>query len=426
MTAETGSVESPTVEPMLGGNELVANTLGEYARGQWKKIRSGDSGALPVIVGLIVIVIIFQAKNSRFLSAENLVNLIEQSGIFVMLGMAEVYALLLGEIDLSTGFVAGIGAAITGELATEPHNMNWALAVLIGLAACAAIGFIQGLIITRLGLPSFVVTLAGYLGWNGFLLYLINHDKYAIGGSISVTNKVLNDFVNGSMSNTASWIVTIVVIMLYAAFAITSHLRRRSAGLVTPPMALVLIKIGLLTICAVLVVLVCTKNRGSQAVHLSGIPWVAFVVLAVVVIYSTMLSRMKFGRYMYAIGGNAEAARRAGINIGRIKVLAFLLCSMTAGIAGLVYLSQTGGVGADIPGGEYVLYAVAAAVIGGTSLFGGRGKMSQAVLGGIVIAAIYNGMGLIEISDPGKYMVIAIVLLAAVTVDAVARRGRTT
>jgi D-xylose transport system permease protein len=231
--------------------------------------------------------------------------------------------------------------------------------------------------------------------------------------------------VNGSLSNSVGWIVTIVVIGLYAAISVYSHFRRQAAGLVTPPLALTAIKIGMLAVGGVIVVLVCNRNRGFNGSHLSGIPWVAPIILLVVVIYTVLLNRMKFGRYLYAIGGNAEAARRAGISLMRIKVLAFVLCSFTAGIAGMVYLSQTGGASSDINGGQLVLYAVAAAVIGGTSLFGGRGKMSQAVLGGVVITTIYNGMGLIQIGDAGQDMVIALVLLAAVTVDAVARRGRT-
>jgi D-xylose transport system permease protein len=428
MSTDTEALESPdaAAAPLVGGNELVANSLGEYVQAQWKKIKGGDSGALPVIIGLILIVIIFQVENSKFLTSGNLVNLIQQSGIFVMLGMAEVYALLLGEIDLSTGFVAGIGAVITGELATEPHNMNWALAIAIGLAACAVIGLVQGLIITKLGLPSFVVTLAGYLGFNGVLLYLIQHDKQATGGSIAVTSKVLNDLVYGTLSNTAGWVVTIAIVALYGAYSLVSHFRRQASGLVTPPLALTAIKVTAIAIGGIAVVLICNHNRGLAGSHLSGIPWVVPIILVVFILYTVLLNRLRFGRYLYAIGGNAEAARRAGISLTRIKVLAFMLCSFTAGIAGMVYLSSNGGVGADIPGGEYVLYAVAAAVIGGTSLFGGRGKMSQAVLGGIVITTIYNGMGLIQISDAGQDMVIALVLLAAVTVDAVARRGRTT
>jgi D-xylose transport system permease protein len=408
----------------LGGGELVAGSLSEYLRAFGKRVRSGDSGALPVVIGLIIIVVIFQTQNSKFLTAGNLTNLIEQSGVFVLLGMAEVFVLLLGEIDLSIGFVAGVGATVTGELATTPHNVNWVLAVLAGLATCAAIGALQGFIITRLGLPSFVVTLAGLLGWEGFLLYLILHDKAATGGSISVTSNVLNDIVNGSMSPTAGWIVVIAVVVVYAVLSLVQNQRRRSSGLVSPPVALVFIKIAAIAIAGVVLVLVCNANRGLGLTTLDGVPWIVPILLVVLVIYSVLLGRMRFGRYLYAIGGNSEAARRAGISLNRIRLIAFVLCSLTAGMGGMVYLSQNGSISSDIPGGNLVLYAVAAAVIGGTSLFGGRGKMIHALLGGLIIATVYNGMGLIGLSAAAQFMVTALVLLAAVTVDAVARRGR--
>jgi D-xylose transport system permease protein len=411
-------------EALLGGNELVANSFGEYVRGLGSRIRGGDSGALPVVIGLLIIVVIFQTKDSKFLSTGNLTNLIEQAGVFVLLGMAEVFVLLLGEIDLSTGFVAAVGATVTGELATTPHNVNWFLAVLAGLAVCVAIGLLQGLLITRLGLPSFVVTLAGLLGWAGFLLYLIQADKAATGGSIAVTSDVLNDLVNGFMSTTAGWVVLVVVVAIFAAVSLAQNQRRRASGLVTPPVALIVVKIAAIAVAGVVLVLVCNANRGFNGTKLEGVPWVVLLLLGVLVIYSILLGRTRFGRYLYAIGGNAEAARRAGISLNNIRLAAFVLCSFTAGLAGMVYLSQLGSISSDVPGGNLVLYAIAAAVIGGTSLFGGRGKMIHAVLGGVVITTIYNGMSLIQIGSAGQQMVIALVLLAAVVVDAVARRGR--
>jgi D-xylose transport system permease protein len=257
------------------------------------------------------------------------------------------------------------------------------------------------------------------------LLYILERDKHATGGSISVTNKILNDIDNGSMSNSTGWIVVIAAVAIFAALSLRQHQKRRSSGLVTPPLALTLIKIGALAVGGVVLVLICNGNRGLGTTHLSGVPWIVVILMAILVIYTVLLSRTRFGRYMYAIGGNPEAARRAGINVKRIQLIAFMLCSFTAGLAGMVYLSFDGGVGADIPGGTFVLYAIAAAVIGGTSLFGGRGKMIHAVLGGIVITAIYNGMGLVQIGTAGQDMVIGLVLLAAVTVDALSRRGRT-
>ncbi|HEX3898076.1 MAG TPA: ABC transporter permease [Mycobacteriales bacterium] len=405
-------------------NELVADSLGEYAAAQWKRIKAGESGALPVIVGLVIIVIAFQTQNSKFLSATNLSNLIQQCGVFVLLGMAESFALLLGEIDLSTGYVMAIGATVTAELNAPPHNVNWFLAALAGLAVCAVFGTIMGLLISRLALPSFVVTLAGLLGGEGILLYLIQKDKYAPGGSISVTSNVLNDIDQGSMSNSTGWIVMIVAVAVFGAFALFQHRRRSSSGLVTAPLSLTALKVAAVAIAGVALVLISNHNRGSLLVHLSGVLWIVPFLAVILIVYTVLLGRTRFGRYMYAIGGNPEAAKRAGIRVKNVRMLAFTLSSLTAGLAGLVYLSQLGSIGSDVDGGNYVLYAVAAAVIGGTSLFGGRGKMVNALLGGLVITTIYNGMGLIQIGAAGQDMVIAVVLLAAVTVDALSHRGR--
>jgi D-xylose transport system permease protein len=426
---QLGSVDTTaaTVDPVLmGGNELVVDSLSEYVRAFIKRARGGESGALPVVIGLIVIIVIFQTQNSKFLSTGNLTNLLEQSGVFVVLGMAEIFVLLLGEIDLSIGYLAGVGATVTGELATTPHNVNWFLAALAGLAVCAAWGAVQGLLITRLGLPSFVVTLAGLLGAEGFLLYLIQHDKNAPGGTIPVTSPVINDVVNGSLSTTASWIVMVAIVAVFAVLSLLQSRRRRASGLVTAPLALTLLKVVAMAVAGVVLVLVCNTNRGSDGTVLSGVPWIVPILLVVLVIYTLLLGRMRFGRYLYAIGGNAEAARRAGISLNNIRLLAFILAGMTAGLGGIVYMSQLGSISSDVDGGNLVLYAVAAAVIGGTSLFGGRGKMIHALLGGLIIATVYNGMGLIGLSTAVQFMVTALVLLAAVTVDAVARRGRST
>lgn len=405
-------------------NELVVNSLGEYLRGVGKRMRRGDSGALPVLIGLVVIIVIFQVENSNFLTAGNLTNLLEQAGVFVLLGMAEVFVLLLGEIDLSVGYLMGIGATITAELVAPPHNVNWILAALAGVAICAALGAVQGALIVLLGLPSFVVTLGGLLGFEGLLLYLIQHDTHATGGTIQLPiDNVINDLENGSLSNAAGWIVMIVAVVGFAALSVLRNARRRAKGLTAPPWSLTAVKVTLLAIAGVVTVLICNHNRGRLVV-LEGMPWIVPIVLVILVIYTVLLSRTRYGRYVYAIGGNAEAARRAGVSLGRVRWLAFVLTGCTAGLAGVVYLSQLGSISSDVDGGNYVLYAVAAAVIGGTSLFGGRGRMMHAVLGGLIIATIYNGMSLIGLNAAAQLMVTALVLIAAVTVDALSRRGR--
>jgi D-xylose transport system permease protein len=399
--------------------ELVANSLGEYLRGWAARIRAGDSGILPVIVGLIVIAIIFQSQNSNFLTAGNLVNLLVQGAAITLLGLGEVFALLLGEIDLSIGFVAGVAGVIAAELVAFPHNWPWYAAVGLALVVTAVIGLVQGSIITRLGLPSFVVTLAGLLGFQGVMLMMVGQ-----GGTVPIASDVINDFANGNMTVGAGWVLTALLIVGYAGLTWWRDQRRRASGLVAPPVSLTMLKIAAVAVAGVALVLICNANRGLL-VPIRGVPWVVLIVLGVLGAWSVLLGRTRFGRYVYAIGGNAEAARRAGVNLARIRTTAFILCSLTAGIAGIVYASRLRSVSTNLDGGTLVLYAVAAAVIGGTSLFGGRGRPLHAVLGGVVIAAIANGMGLLGMAAATQLIVTALVLLAAVTIDAVARRGRT-
>jgi D-xylose transport system permease protein len=409
----------------LGGIPMPERTpessFGQYVVAWAKRIRYGESGVLPVVGGLILLVIIFQVQDSVFLSAGNLTNLLVQGSTFVLLGMAEVWVLILGEIDLSAGYNAGVGAVITAILASPPHNFPWWLAIIIGMAAAAAVGALWGVLVIRLHLPSFVVTLAGLLGLEGLLLYLVN--LYGSGGTIRITNSVLNDITNGNMSPTAGWIVGVVAVVLFGLATFLRDGRRRASGLVAPPLAITVLKVVGVAAAVVALLLVCNTNRGNL-VPLKGVPYVVLVIAGFLVIYSFILGRTRFGRYQYAIGGNAEAARRGGVSLGWNRVWAFTLTGLTAGAAGIVYASRLGSISNNIDGGQLVLYAVAAAVIGGASLFGGRGKMVHALLGGLVIATIYNGMGLLGLAASYQYMVTALVLLAGVTIDALARRGR--
>ena len=405
--------------------ELIAGSVGEYVRIWGKRIRSGESGALPVIIGLIVIILIFQVKSSLFLSAGNLVNLMTQAAFIITLGMAEVFVLLLGEIDLAAGFTAACGAVIALYLVAKGYP--WWVAVLATLAATGAYGALQGFIITRLRLPSFVVTLAGFLGLSGVLLVLINATgSIGNGGVIRLESNVLNDIEGGWLSPAASWIVTIVLVALAGLMLYMRDRRRRVSGLVAPPLSITLLKIAVIAIAGVVVVLVGNTNRGTFLLAVRGLPWVVLVVIGVLVIYSTLLGRTRFGRYVYAIGGNAEAARRAGVATNRIRVLAFTLCGVTAGITGIIYSSYLGSISSGVNGGQNALNAVAAAVIGGTSLFGGRGKMMDALLGGLVVGVIANGLQLLGLSAATQLIWTALVLVAAVTVDALTRRGRAT
>ena len=383
---------------------------------------------LPVIAAMLAIVVVFEvvSPNHVFLSAGNLVNLFQQSAVFMVLAMAEGFALILGEIDLSIGFVGALGAATTVQL-VQPQTTNWPwpAAIAAGLLVATVFGLIQGTLITRLRLPSFIVTLAGYLIANGLFLQVLLLGPFSgfpnlLGFSDNL--KLIYNLMWGSIDPTISWIAAGVVVVGIGLLIFLSDNRRRRSGLVAPPTSLTLIKIGLIAVVAVVVVLICNTNR-ANAGTLEGVPWMIPIVLVVLVAWTILLQRTRYGRYVYAIGGNPEAARRAGINLSLVRTAAFGLCSFTAGIGMLLYASLLNGMSSNVQGGQYVLYAVAAAVIGGTSLFGGRGKPLHGVLGGLVIGGIYNGMFLEQLSFQWEYIVTGLVLLGAVTIDAVSRRG---
>jgi D-xylose transport system permease protein len=280
------------------------------------------------------------------------------------------------------------------------------------------IGFLQGTLITRIGLPSFIVTLAGLLFWQGVMIKIVGST-----GSLLIQDNIINDIVSGNLTKLAGWVVMLAAVGVFGVRTWRRDGRRRQAGLVAPPPALTVAKIVAAFLGGAAIVLLCNADRGIIS-PVYGVPWVVVLVFAVLAVWTFVLGRTRFGRYVYAIGGNAEAARRAGVNLARIRTIAFVLVSFTAGIAGVVYASRLRSISTAFDGGTLVLYAVAAAVIGGTSLFGGRGKAIHGVLGGIVIAAIDNGMGLLGFAIASKLMVTALVLLVAVTIDALARRGR--
>jgi len=419
--AEPGG--APLVPP-----EIVAQSMREYIRGALLRIRVGESGMLPVIMGLIITAIVFQVISPHhiFLSAGNIVNLFQQSAVFMVLAMAEIFALLLGEIDLSIGYVGVVGAAIAVQL-VQPATTNWPwwAAIIVSLLACALIGAAQGTLITRLRLPAFIVTLAGLLIFNGVLLIVLAFGPFS--GYPTLTGsqpnlRALYDLMWGHISPTEGWIAVVVIVGALGLNLWLRDSRRRRSGLVAPPVGLTIAKIVLMAVVGSAVVAICNVNRAAVG-SLEGVPWAIFIVLGVLGAWTLLLLRTRFGRYIYAIGGNAEAARRAGIKVASIRTWAFILCAVTGGIAGLLYASYLGGLSNNVNGGQLVLYAVAAAVIGGTSLFGGRGKPVHGVLGGLVIGGIYNGMYLLGLAVQWEFIVTGGVLIGAVTIDALSRRG---
>jgi len=400
--------------------EVYAQSLKDYFVAWGQKLRNGESGALPVIGGLIAVVIFFQIEQSQFLTSGNLVNLFILASIFIMFGAAELTALLLSEIDLSVGFVAACGAFIIAEVNQPPVNLPWWVGVIAGVGFTALFGGIQGTLITRLGLPSFVVTLGGFLAAQGIMLELASVDKTALGGVITLNGaSPVYKLAGAEMSPTLSWIVLAAAIAAFAVFSLRRAQTRRRQGLAAPPIGVTLLTIVASGIGGAVLVAICNANTPA------GVPWIVPFILVVLGAFTFVLNRTKLGRYIYAIGGNPEAARRAGINVPVIVTIGFALCGLLAGFAGMTYASRLGSMSTDFDGGTYVLFAVAAAVIGGASLFGGRGRPLNPLLGGLVIAVVANGLGLMGVSTAVTDIVTAIVLIGAVTLDSLVRRRAT-
>jgi len=396
--------------------------LRDYFHAQWARMPAGRSGVLPVVTGTIVIAAVFQSQNSNFLTPGNLVNLLVQGSVFMLIGMGEAFVLLLAEADLSLGFVAGIAGTIVTILVQPEIGWPWWAAVPVALIVASLLGLVQGTLVSRFRLPSFVVTLAGLLGFQGVMIQLLG-----AGGTIPIPDEMINNFANGTLNPMAGWIVTAVVIVIYTAIVLRRDAQRRQSGLVAPPCGLIALKIALAAIAATAIVLLTNMDRGVPGFPVNGMPWVVPIVFVVLVAWSQLLGRTRFGRYVYAIGGNPEAARRAGINLARVRTFAFMLAAFTAGIGGIVYASRLRSMSTSFDGGTIVLYVVASAVIGGTSMFGGRGHPLHPVLGGIVIAAIVNGMALLGLPAAIQLMATAVVLIVSVMVDVfVRRRGETT
>jgi D-xylose transport system permease protein len=375
-----------------------------------RRFIQGDLASLRVVIGLAVIWIIFQTQNDRFLSAENLTNLMLQITAVGLISVGIVYVLLLGEIDLSVGAVSGLTAAIVAVLNVK-HGWNPYLAIGAGMAAGCAIGLIQGALFTRFGVPSFVVTLAGLLAWQGALLQVLGST-----GTINLTDPKITGLANTFYSDTVGWVFAAVVIAAYVAFSVLAYRRRVAAGLAGLNPIAIGLRIVLVAVVAIVAVAVLNSDR--------GVPLALLILLAFVVGMEFIAQRTKFGRHVYAVGGSAEAARRAGISIDGIRIAVFGIAGTMAAIGGIMAASRLLAVNQNSGGSELLLLAIAGPVIAGTSLFGGRGAVWTALVGALVIGSISNGMDLLALSSAVKFMVTGGVLLLAVIVDAIARQQR--
>jgi D-xylose transport system permease protein len=393
----------------------IEHGIGDHIRAYGSRLRGGEMGALPAVGGLIVLLIIFAFANDKFLTERNIANLMTQAAPLVVLGMALVFVLLLGEIDLSAGVTFGVAMAIFVKY-TQPGGLAWPVALVIALGIGLAVGAFIGFFVAKVGVPSFVVTLGLFLGLQGVILLIIGQ-----GGTYRVIPEPIKAIQNSNMPLWAGWLMLGVILVLLLGVALWDRARRAGAGAPNGPIAIMIVKLTGIAILGAVLVFVLNQDRGTEARALSGVPIVVPIVLTLVMIGTFLLDRTKYGRYIYAIGGNKEAARRSGVNVVMIKWTAFMICSSLAVVAGLLWVSRVGSVDAST-GRDIVLSGVAAAVVGGVSLFGGRGRLLHALVGAMAIAVIENGLGLLGFSAGATLAVSGGVLILAATVDALARR----
>jgi D-xylose transport system permease protein len=379
---------------------------GEIAR----RIGRGELGSVRVLLAIAVIWTIFQIANDRFLSAVNLTNLTLQIAAVATISIGVVLVLLLGEIDLSVGAVSGFASGVMAVL-TVKQGVSPELAIAAGLAVGALIGLFNGMMVTVFGIPSFVVTLAGLIGWQGALLLVLGET-----GTVSLPPSVITDLTGTFFDPAIGWVLAVAVVLVYLASVVISRRRRQRAGLDVPPLAQAMIAPVLVAAGAFAAVAILNSDR--------GVPLAAVIVVGLTAIFAFITERTRFGRHIYAVGGNAEASRRAGIRINRVRVVVFTLASTLAAFGGILAASRLLAVNQQSGSGELLLFAIAGPVIAGTSLFGGRGYVWSALLGAIVIGSISNGMDLLALESDIKFIITGAVLLIAVTIDAATRLRR--
>ena len=401
-------------------------TLASAARAYVSQLRSGDLGAIPAILAIGVLVLVFgSARTESFMSVRNLGNLLQQAAPIMVISMAVAFVLLLGEIDLAAGFTAGVTAAV---LATKLRN-DWGLVptLLMCVGVALLLGIWTGFLVAKVGIPSFVVTLANFLSFQGILLLITKE-----GGTIGISNKTVNAIEGGNLKPVLSWIALALCV---AGFALAQVVKQRNSH-GTIPMAVVVVKVAMLAVLGSIFVALLSQNRAFAGAKktLQGVPYAAPLVIILMLLLTFLLTRTAYGRHLYAVGGNQEAARRAGINVIRIRMSAFIICGLLAGVGGIFLASRSNSVDPQTGGNKTLLLAVGAAVIGGTSLFGGKGRMLNSLLGGMVLALIENGLPLIgkakplgfkqiDFSQSGvAFIVTGLVLLLAASVDALSRK----
>jgi len=421
MTDTEKSVATPESGVRTAGFAGPTESVGEYIRVRIQAIQAGDLGSLPIFVGLGLILLIFGILEDQFLTSRNFTNLLLQMAPISFLAIGIVFILLIADgevvtIDLSVAFVAATGGAVL-VLLQRPGDPGWPwwAAILAAVALTSLIGLVHSLIITKLGVPSFVMTLAAFLVWSGVVLYLTT--EFTDAGTIRIQDDVLIGLANNFLPTWLGWALGIAVAVAYAATQLIGRRSRLARGLNTKPLPIVVGQIVAVAVATLLAVLIANQDRGVPQVTLTLGVFLAF--------WTFIASRTRFGRHVYAVGGSPEAARRAGIVVDRIRIAVFVINGFMAGVGGIILVSRLRSVATNTGGGNLLLEVIAAAVIGGTSLFGGQGRVVSAFYGAIVITAIRNGMDLLGLSSGLKFIITGIVLLLAVLVDSISKRRRT-
>ncbi len=409
--------EAVPPEVASGTDDTASATLSGYLQLWWQGVKYGELGSLPIILGLGVIVLIFGLLDDTFLTERNFTNLLLQMAAVATIAIGVVFVLLIGEIDLSVAYVSAVGGVVmTLLLRPEDPGWPWWLAIAVALLCTTTIGFVQALVITKAGVPSFVVTLSGLLVWNGVVLILVTQVSDVGSIRIQQDQTEVIGIANHFLSDAQGWILGAVVVAAFAIVQVQTARGRRAGGLLAKPtvvMVLQTVGLGAVTLAAVWY---ANKDR--------GVPMVTVILGLFLVFWSFIALRTRFGRHVYSVGGSAEASRRAGINVDRVRIAVFMISGFMAGVGGIMLASRLRSVASDTGGGNLLLLVIAAAVIGGTSLFGGVGRVISAHLGALVIASIQNGMDLLGLESGEKFVITGLVLLGAVLVDAYAKRRR--
>ena len=390
-------------------------TIRDQITAYGQRLKNGEMGALPAVIALLALVVLFASLSPYFLTTLNFANLFVQAAQLTVLAAALVFVLLLAEIDLSAGVTAGVGMALFVVL-NQMMGINWIIAIIAALGLGSLVGWTIGIFVAKIGVPSFVVTLGLFLGFQGLMLVMLGD-----GGLYRLDVPELKAIMNSNMPVAGGWIMLVVMIGVSLALGFYDRTRRAKAGVANRPIALMLSRVALIAVLGGVAVAAMSVNRSVSVVPIEGVPIVIPIVIGILFVGTFVLDRTTFGRHLYAVGGNPEAARRAGIKVAKIRITAFIICSTLAVVSGVLAASRIGAI-ESTAGRSIVLSGVAAAVVGGVSLFGGRGRLIHAAIGALVIAIIDNGLGLIGLPAGVNFLVTGAVLIAAATIDALSRK----